>query len=284
MMKRITLVFAILIAGFLFSACDNMIVDRNRVEGVLEEAIPEDAQPEEVELAAVEPHGSQGSAPKPDEPVPDAPLEPALPEALPEIATPNTKGMGVLEATEAWRQYHLERMSRNLTGSASDAEPELAVSEENEWAGLFEQVKVTRHIDGDTVVVTDQAGVEHRVRFIGVDAPETVHPTRGEEPFGREASAFTKNRLLGRIVYLEKDVAATDRFGRLLRYVWLEIPMDFSDEQIRAKQFNALLLLEGYATQATFPPNVKYAERYRQYEKEAREAGRGLWGVESVVD
>jgi len=64
-------------------------------------------------------------------------------------------------------------------------------------------------------------GKDYRVRYIGIDTPETVHPTRGEEPYGREASARNKELIIGATVYLEKDVSETDRYGRLLRYVWL---------------------------------------------------------------
>jgi len=65
-------------------------------------------------------------------------------------------------------------------------------------------------------------GVEYRVRYIGIDTPETFHPTRGEQPYGKEASARNKELVGGRTVYLEKDISETDRYGRLLRYVWLE--------------------------------------------------------------
>ncbi len=75
-------------------------------------------------------------------------------------------------------------------------------------------------VDGDTIDVLME-GREYRVRYIGIDTPETVHPTRGEEPYGREASSRNKELVSGQTVYLEKDVSETDRYGRLLRYVWL---------------------------------------------------------------
>lgn len=109
-----------------------------------------------------------------------------------------------------------------------------------------------------------------RVRLIGVDTPETVHPTRGEEPYGREASNFTKDQLTDQTVRLEFDVEERDKYGRLLAYVWL-------DEQM----FNETLLQEGYAQLATYPPNVKYVERFKTAQKEARQAERGLWGMKN---
>lgn len=134
-------------------------------------------------------------------------------------------------------------------------------------------VRVVRVVDGDTIEVSIN-GTAEKVRLIGVDTPETVHPTIGEEPYGREASNFTKKMLTDKEIKLEFDVEERDRYGRLLAYVWL-------DEEL----FNEVLLKEGYAQLATYPPNVKYVERFKAAQKEAREAGRGLWGyVEEPQD
>ena len=104
--------------------------------------------------------------------------------------------------------------------------------------------------------------------------------TTKHEPFGAEASAFTKSVLTpGRSVLLERDVEERDRYGRLLAYVWLEAPTAITDAEIRAKMLNARLALEGYAQQMTIAPNVKYADRFRVYVAEAREANRGLWAL-----
>ena len=83
------------------------------------------------------------------------------------------------------------------------------------------QAVVVNVVDGDTIDVSikDQT---FRIRYIGIDTPETVHPTKPEEPYGREASARNKELVAGKTVQLEKDVSETDRFGRLLRYVWLD--------------------------------------------------------------
>lgn len=126
--------------------------------------------------------------------------------------------------------------------------------------------QVVRVVDGDTIEVSFNGSTE-KVRLIGVDTPETVHPTIGVEPYGREASNFSKEKLADKTVRLEFDVEERDRYGRLLAYVWLE-------EEL----FNEVLLQEGYAQLATYPPNVKYVERFKAAQKEAREAGRGLWG------
>jgi micrococcal nuclease len=122
-------------------------------------------------------------------------------------------------------------------------------------------------VDGDTIDVLIN-GQEHRIRYIGIDTPETVHPTRGEEPYGREAAEYNKSLVEGQTVFLEKDVSEADQYGRLLRYVWLE------DEIM----VNSLLVAAGYAQVSTFPPDVKYADTFLELEREARQDGRGLWG------
>jgi micrococcal nuclease len=135
---------------------------------------------------------------------------------------------------------------------------------------------VVRAVDGDTIHVRLSGGVEERVRFIGVDTPES---TRKVEPYGKEAAAHTEKRLSGGTVYLEMDVAERDKYGRLLAYVWLSPPENDGEAEVRAKMFNAELLLQGYAQVMTVPPNVKYADLFAQFQREARENGRGLWGA-----
>jgi micrococcal nuclease len=130
-------------------------------------------------------------------------------------------------------------------------------------------VEVLRVVDGDTIEVLYN-GKKEDVRLIGVDTPETVHPSKPVQPYGPEASAFTKAQLTGKRVGLEFDVEQRDRYGRLLAYVWLD-----------NKMFNRTLIQEGYAQVATFPPNVKYVDDFTRLQKEAREARRGLWGLES---
>jgi endonuclease YncB( thermonuclease family) len=78
---------------------------------------------------------------------------------------------------------------------------------------------VLKVVDGDTVKI-DYEGKDTKVRLIGVDTPETVHPNKPVEPFGKEASAFTKNLLLGESVYLRFDGNKTDKYGRMLAYLY----------------------------------------------------------------
>ncbi|MBC7345230.1 MAG: thermonuclease family protein, partial [Clostridia bacterium] len=84
-------------------------------------------------------------------------------------------------------------------------------------------------------------------------------------------------RLSGRNVWLELDVEERDKYGRLLAYVWTEPPQSGSESEVRAKMFNAELLLAGMAQVMTVPPNVKYADMFLKFQREAREAGKGLW-------
>jgi len=133
-----------------------------------------------------------------------------------------------------------------------------------------ETAKVTRVVDGDTLVV-NYKGAEEKVRLIGVDTPESVHPdvSRNVEE-GITASNFTKDKLEGKEVVLEFDVQERDQYGRLLAYVYIDGIM-----------FNKTLLEEGYAQVATYPPNVKYVEEFTEIQRTARENNKGLWNDEA---
>jgi micrococcal nuclease len=125
-----------------------------------------------------------------------------------------------------------------------------------------EEAVVERVVDGDTFVTRDGS----RVRLIGVNTPEISGTV---EYFGEEAANYTKRMLAGQTVWMFRDVSETDRYGRLLRFVFL--PGD-------RLMFNERLVLEGYANAATYPPDVSLADRFREAEREARAAGAGLWG------
>jgi len=121
---------------------------------------------------------------------------------------------------------------------------------------------VTRVIDGDTIEI--EGG--YKVRYIGIDTPETVHPSKPVECFGIEASNKNKELVEGKRVRLEKDVSETDKYGRLLRYIWV------GDVFV-----NDYLVRQGYAYASTYPPDVKYSEQFVRAQREARENNRGLW-------
>jgi len=124
---------------------------------------------------------------------------------------------------------------------------------------------VVRVVDGDTIHVRIGSRVE-KVRYIGVNTPELHHPTRGEEAGGREAAEVNRRLVAGKRVRLELDVRERDRYGRLLAYVWVGELM-----------VNAELVRRGYAQVMTVPPNVRYQELLLKLQRDARDAGRGLW-------
>ena len=157
-------------------------------------------------------------------------------------------------------------------GTPSPVAPALTATAPTAGAGSptpsgLQQALVVRVVDGDTIDVLI-GGEELRLRYIGIDTPETVDPRRPVGCFGKEASARNRELVAGKTVGLEKDVSETDRFGRLLRYVWLG-----------GRMVNARLVEEGYASASTFPPDVRHAELFAALQSEAREQGRGLWGA-----
>jgi micrococcal nuclease len=126
--------------------------------------------------------------------------------------------------------------------------------------------------DGDTIRV-DLGGREETVRLILIDTPETRDPNNPPECYGTEATAFLEGLLpAGSELYPETDVSERDRFGRLLRYAWL----DRGDEVYLV---NEAVVRSGFAAQLTFPPDVKYEERIQEAARFAHEHGYGLWSA-----
>lgn len=130
---------------------------------------------------------------------------------------------------------------------------------------------VTKVIDGDTIYIKIE-GQTASVRLIGIDTPETVDPRRPVGCFGKKASEETKRLLEGKNVILTKDVSETDKYNRLLKYVFL--PLGEGENLF----VNDYLIRQGFAKILTYPPDIKYDSRFLQAEKEARDNLRGLWG------
>lgn len=131
--------------------------------------------------------------------------------------------------------------------------------------------QVVRVVDGDTIEVSIQ-GERYKVRYIGVDTPETVDPRRVVGCFGKEASAKNKRLVEGKEVNIVRDVSETDKFGRLLRYVYVKGEVG---EEIFVNDY---LVREGYAKATTYPPDVKFTDQFKEAEREARASDKGLWG------
>lgn len=130
-------------------------------------------------------------------------------------------------------------------------------------AGLSsESAVVSEVIDGDTIRLANGSVV----RYIGIDTPETVHPTIGAKCYGSEANIANEQLVLGNEVRLERDISDTDRYGRLLRYVWL------GDEMVNEK-----LVLDGFAVAKAYPPDTKYQALFEKAEAQAKQNNVGLW-------
>ncbi|MFC1967150.1 thermonuclease family protein [Chloroflexota bacterium] len=125
-----------------------------------------------------------------------------------------------------------------------------------------ETAKVTRVIDGDTIVISSG----QKVRYIGIDAPE-VRPE--PEPHGMEAWNINRDLVEGKEVRLERDVSDTDEYGRLLRYVYVGELM-----------VNGEMVRRGLAEAKSYPPDDTNQEYLERLEGVAREMGRGMWAKE----
>ena len=173
----------------------------------------------------------------------------------------------------------LDELTNSLFGGETveqpAEQPSVGQNSQQPKKGDMLQATVTRVVDGDTLVVKVD-GQSRRVRMLGVDTPETVHPNKEVQAYGPEASAFTKKELSGRTVWLEYDVAPLDRYQRHLAYIWTEKP-ESGEAAIRRGMFNARLLLGGYAKVMTIQPNSRYADLFVRFQEEARKARRGLW-------
>ena len=122
-----------------------------------------------------------------------------------------------------------------------------------------ESARVTRVIDGDTIVI--EGG--YRVRYIGIDTPE-IHPET--EAFGIEAWQANRQLVEDKLVRLERDISETDKYNRLLRYVYIDDTM-----------VNAELVRQGLAQVKAYPPDTKYQDYLEELEEEAKSEGRGMW-------
>ena len=141
----------------------------------------------------------------------------------------------------------------------------------------MEEVTVISVIDGDTIWVKTSDGEKAKVRFVGVDCPETEKPGQAGEFYADEATVYTAKILLNRTVYMEKDNSETDKYDRLLRYIWLEIPDEIDPVRINESNFSALLLSNGFAAFIQVGDDNKYADPFKALEQEAKLQKIGMW-------
>lgn len=129
------------------------------------------------------------------------------------------------------------------------------------------EATVVRVVDGDTIRVSIEGRTE-RVRYIGIDTPESVRPGTPVECFAKKASEFNRRLVDHRHVLLRTDAEPRDRYGRLLAYVYRQ------DDGLFV---NLELVRRGFATILTIPPNVAHAEEFLRAERAARREDAGLW-------
>ena len=134
------------------------------------------------------------------------------------------------------------------------------------------EVKYSKSVDGDTAKF-ELDGKEITVRFLGIDTPETVHPTKGEEPYGKEASNYTKGKLENahkiQIEY-DENASETDKYERPLVWVWV-------DDTLLQEE----LISNGLARTYMLQDNYKYAWMLQENEEKAKEEKVGIWSEEA---
>lgn len=143
----------------------------------------------------------------------------------------------------------------------------------NIFQGEGDKYRVVSVVDGDTIKAHGEEG-KVKVRFIGVDTPESVHYDSSKNvPEGKLASNFTRMQLLGKEVAIKFDKQKQDKYGRYLGYIYLE-----------GRMFNRVLLEKGYARVMMFKPNNRYEREFMALEKEAREGRKGFWKKGAYFD
>ncbi len=129
---------------------------------------------------------------------------------------------------------------------------------------------VTRVIDGDTIEV-DIDGTIYKIRYIGIDTPELQDKRPEFSALAQEATRLNRELVEGKTVRLEKDISETDKYERLLRYVYVDDIF-----------VNAELVRQGLAWAKVYEPDIKYLDYLEELETEAKQAGRGLWAIPTL--
>lgn len=160
-------------------------------------------------------------------------------------------------------QTGFETKNKNISNAVDSGIPNI------ESNGLEEVVRV---IDGDTIEI--KGGV--KIRYIGINTPESVAPGKKVECFAKEAAQKNKELVLGKKVFLEKDVSETDKYGRLLRYVYV-VGDNSAESDEKSLFINDYLVKYGYAQVSTYPPDVRYQDKFLESQRYAAENRLGLW-------
>ncbi len=224
-----------------------------------------------------------GSAPQEETPVPEvAEKEPAEPREKPKPDEEETTEQGEKpKPAETTAEKVAEPTREEVAAAEPEPEPEprrepapaptpapapAPVPAEPSYDAI---ATVTRVVDGDTIEISLTIDGITDVRLIGVDTPETKEPGCAPQPYGAEASAYAESILPGQQVELEFGVEKTDRYDRLLAYIYTE----------DGEMFNEDLVEGGYAQAYPYPPDTKYADRFAAAQDRAAAAGRGIWAL-----
>lgn len=170
--------------------------------------------------------------------------------------------LSVKLVTDRSRDYSKVRSISDLADSDNSKVEGVETTSIGDFKSEGELFLVSRVIDGDTVVL----GSGETLRYVGIDTPE-----KEKECFSEEATLENEKLVEGKKVRLEKDVSEKDRYGRLLRYLWVK-------EEGQEIFVNDYLIREGYGRAVFYPPDVSYQSEFQQAEREAFEANKGLWG------
>ena len=168
--------------------------------------------------------------------------------------------VGAVATIAAWALF---------TGAVAKPAISTPASAGYEEAADYETATVLWVSDGDTIFVRTESGEENYVRFLTCDAPESVNPDESRNtPEGEAASEFTKALLpKGTTVWLARDVSDTDKYGRWLRFVWLEVPDDAWDiDEVRTKMANAIIIDTGHAVAKSYTPDTSYYRLFKEIE------------------
>lgn len=183
----------------------------------------------------------------------------------------------VLVALTVFASYYLkdklnEKAQNNQNNNNTEVITNNVQNNENKEIE-FQEAYVTKIIDGDTIGVTID-GKYYKVRFIGINCPEY---TKEIEPYGKEATEYTNEKLYNKTIYLQKDVTDTDDYDRLLRYIWLEKVDDINEETVKKSLFNYELVVNGLANSNYYKPNITLQDYLEQAEIYAKRHKIGMW-------
>lgn len=190
--------------------------------------------------------------------------------------------LGLLLFTGPGREVLGNLLNQGGTATQSDTADTAAQDEQTQTETQEEtaapvdgrvSASVERTVDGDTFIAILEDGSRERVRMLLLDTPETKKEGTPVQPFGPEASEYTKKLLGGKQVELEFDEEQRDQYDRMLAYVYLN-----------GEMVNEKLLEQGLARVVVYQPNDKYIDEFREIQNKAKQQKLGVWSIEGYAD